>query len=181
MAPTERGEPDWLEEELAETLDEDVEVELEDAVISLKIREIYEERHRSEMPRPEYFRSLLQLQAELIKLQDWVVHTGEKVVVLFEGRDAAGKGGVIKRITQRLNPRVVRTVAPPRPRTARRRSGTSSATCRICPRPERSSSSTAAGTTARAWSVSWASPLTGRSRTSSTTFPSSSGCWCAPA
>jgi polyphosphate kinase 2 len=56
------------------------------------------------------------LQAELIKLQDWVVHHREKVVViLFEGRDSAGKGGLIKRITQRLNPRVVRTVALPAP------------------------------------------------------------------
>ena len=58
-----------------------------------------------------YFQELFRLQAELVKLQDWVAHEGQKVVVLFEGRDAAGKGGVIKRITQRLNPRVVRTVA----------------------------------------------------------------------
>jgi len=62
-----------------------------------------------------YFHELLRLQAELIKLQDWVVHRNEKVVILFEGRDSAGKGGVIKRITQRLNPRVVRTVALPAP------------------------------------------------------------------
>ena len=51
----------------------------------------------------------------MIKLQDWVVHTKYKLVVLFEGRDAAGKGGVIKRITQRLNPRVCRVVALPAP------------------------------------------------------------------
>jgi polyphosphate kinase len=55
------------------------------------------------------------MHAELIKLQDWVVHTKYKLVVLFEGRDAAGKGGVIKRITQRLNPRVCRVVALPSP------------------------------------------------------------------
>jgi polyphosphate kinase 2 len=67
------------------------------------------------MPRADYFRELLRLQAELIKLQDWVVHHNEKVVILFEGRDSAGKGGVIKRITQRLNPRVVRAVALPAP------------------------------------------------------------------
>ena len=62
-----------------------------------------------------YLRELIRLQAELVKLQDWVVREGLKVVVLFEGRDAAGKGGVIKRITQRLNPRVCRTVALPAP------------------------------------------------------------------
>jgi polyphosphate kinase 2 len=55
------------------------------------------------------------LQGELVKLQDWVASTGHKVVILFEGRDAAGKGGVIKRITQRLNPRVCRVAALPAP------------------------------------------------------------------
>jgi len=65
--------------------------------------------------RRAYFRELFRLQAELVKLQDWVVHTGHKVVILFEGRDAAGKGGVIKRITQRLNPRVCRVAALPAP------------------------------------------------------------------
>jgi len=55
------------------------------------------------------------LQSELVKLQDWVVATRQKVVILFEGRDAAGKGGNIKRITQRLNPRVCRVVALPAP------------------------------------------------------------------
>ena len=58
-----------------------------------------------------YFAELFRLQRELVKLQDWVVTHKLKVVVLFEGRDAAGKGGVIKRISQRLNPRVCRTVA----------------------------------------------------------------------
>ncbi|MBA4194686.1 MAG: polyphosphate kinase 2, partial [Comamonadaceae bacterium] len=65
--------------------------------------------------RRQYFRELVRLQGELVKLQDWVVSTGHKVVVVFEGRDAAGKGGVIKRITQRLNPRVCRVVALPAP------------------------------------------------------------------
>ena len=62
-----------------------------------------------------YFRELFRLQGELVKLQDWVVSTGHKVVILFEGRDAAGKGGVIKRITQRLNPRICRVAALPAP------------------------------------------------------------------
>ena len=52
---------------------------------------------------------------ELVKLHDWVQHTRKKVVILFKGRAAAGKGGVIKRITQRLNPRVVRVAALPAP------------------------------------------------------------------
>ena len=62
-----------------------------------------------------YFEQLFRLQAELVKLQDWVVASRQKVVILFEGRDAAGKGGAIKRITQRLNPRVCRVVALPAP------------------------------------------------------------------
>jgi len=63
------------------------------------------------LDRKVYFTELFRMQRELVKLQDWVVHEQQKVVVLFEGRDAAGKGGVIKRIMQRLNPRVCRTVA----------------------------------------------------------------------
>ena len=62
-----------------------------------------------------YFNELIRLQKELIKLQDWVVATGERIVVIFEGRDSAGKGGAIKRITQRLNPRVCRVAALPAP------------------------------------------------------------------
>jgi polyphosphate kinase 2 (PPK2 family) len=58
-----------------------------------------------------YNRELARLQTELVKLQYWIKDQGLKVCVIFEGRDAAGKGGVIKRITQRLNPRIVRVVA----------------------------------------------------------------------
>jgi polyphosphate kinase len=65
--------------------------------------------------RLHYFRELLRMQVELVKLQDWVVAKHKKVVVLFEGRDAAGKGGVIKRVTQPLNPRVCRVAALPAP------------------------------------------------------------------
>jgi polyphosphate kinase len=65
--------------------------------------------------RHTYFSEIFRLQAELVKLQDWVVATGQKVVILFEGRDAAGKGGAIKRITMRMNPRVCRAVALPAP------------------------------------------------------------------
>jgi len=58
-----------------------------------------------------YEKELARLQVELVKLQEWIKHKGLKVVVIFEGRDAAGKGGVIKRITLRLNPRICRVVA----------------------------------------------------------------------
>ncbi len=75
-----------------------------------------EEKHPSTkkiktLTNKEYNKHLSQLQIELVKLQRWIKEKGLKVVVLFEGRDAAGKGGVIKRITQRLNPRVCRVVA----------------------------------------------------------------------
>jgi polyphosphate kinase 2 len=70
---------------------------------------------RSTIPREAYFRELFRLQHELVKLQDWIKHAQMKVVVIFEGRDSAGKGGVIKRITQRLNPRICRVVALPAP------------------------------------------------------------------
>ncbi|MEM9304999.1 MAG: polyphosphate kinase 2 [Pseudomonadota bacterium] len=106
---------DWLEAELADTLDEDYELELSEPALSLEIRKIYRKHHPPTLERKHYFRELLRLQAELIKLQTWVQHTGEKVVVIFEGRDSAGKGGVIKRITQRLNPRFCRVVALPAP------------------------------------------------------------------
>ncbi len=111
----EQGAQDWLEAELADTLDEEWEIELEDSVLSEEIKKIYKKHHPETLPRNIYFRELLRLQTELIKMQDWVQHTGQKVVVLFEGRDSAGKGGVIKRITQRLDPRIVRTVALPAP------------------------------------------------------------------
>ncbi|MDO5529165.1 MAG: polyphosphate kinase 2, partial [Paracoccus sp. (in: a-proteobacteria)] len=112
---SENGARDWLDAELQDTLDEDYEIELEDAVLSRQIKQIYRDQHPDEMDRKLYFQELLRLQSELIKLQDWVSHNKEKVVVLFEGRDSAGKGGAIKRITQRLNPRVARVVALPAP------------------------------------------------------------------
>jgi len=103
-----------LSRDLADSYDEELELEIDD---------------REHLPpgvqaraapgevayRRQYFSELFRLQAELVKLQDWVVAQREKVVILFEGRDAAGKGGAIKRFTQRLNPRVCRVVALPVP------------------------------------------------------------------
>ncbi len=67
------------------------------------------------MPRDLYEAELLRLQAELVKVQEWVRTSGSRVVIVFEGRDAAGKGGAIKRITEYLNPRSARIVALPSP------------------------------------------------------------------
>ena len=106
---------DWLKAELEDTLDEDYELELSEPALSMELRRIYKKKHPESLDRSTYFKTLLTLQAELIKLQDWVQHTGEKIAVIFEGRDSAGKGGVIKRITQRLNPRVCRVVALSKP------------------------------------------------------------------
>ncbi|HEX3789098.1 MAG TPA: polyphosphate kinase 2 [Pseudonocardiaceae bacterium] len=71
--------------------------------------------HQDRLPRRAYEKELLRLQAELVKLQEWVRAQGARVVVVFEGRDAAGKGGTIKRVTEYLNPRVTRIVALPAP------------------------------------------------------------------
>jgi polyphosphate kinase 2 len=67
------------------------------------------------LTRTQFEAELKKLHIELVKLQEWVKHTGAKIVILFEGRDAAGKGGVIKRITERVSPRVFRVVALPAP------------------------------------------------------------------
>jgi polyphosphate kinase 2 len=69
----------------------------------------------SRIPKKVYDRELRRLQEELVKMEDWVAATGARIVVLFEGRDAAGKGGTIKRITQYMNPRITRIVALPKP------------------------------------------------------------------
>jgi len=68
-------------------------------------------KKKKKISNAEYEKHLLKLQQELVKLQEWVKKENQKIVVIFEGRDAAGKGGVIKRITERLNPRVCRVVA----------------------------------------------------------------------
>jgi len=71
--------------------------------------------YATKVPRKLYEQELLRLQAELVKLKEWVRTSGVRLVVVFEGRDAAGKGGAIKRITEYLNPRVARIVALPAP------------------------------------------------------------------
>ena len=112
--PASQLDPDLLrrlQDDVLDSYDEELEMEVDDRLLDGLPPLTDEARDQRRL----YFRELFRLQGELVKLQDWVVHTGERVVVLFEGRDAAGKGGAIKRITQRLNPRVCRVAALPAP------------------------------------------------------------------
>ncbi|WP_205736744.1 polyphosphate kinase 2 [Acidovorax cavernicola] len=99
--------------DLIDSYDEELELEIEDR--NLDGLDPSAPAVTDKAARQAYFKELFRLQGELVKLQDWVQHSKQKVVILFEGRDAAGKGGVIKRITQRLNPRVARVAALPAP------------------------------------------------------------------
>ena len=101
-----------IQDDLMDSLDEELELELEDNHLDAISGN---DANNNKEYRRVYFKELFRLQAELVKLQDWVAATGHKVVIIFEGRDAAGKGGVIKRITQRLNPRICRVAALPAP------------------------------------------------------------------
>ena len=119
MAGDETRAGDTFEEkvraEILDSYDEELEEEIDDERLARLLEDAADHPDVEGVDRSLYFRELFRLQRELVKLQDWVQSTGRKVVVLFEGRDAAGKGGVIKRITQRLNPRVCRVVALPAP------------------------------------------------------------------
>lgn len=106
---------DRVRREIEDGLDEELELEFDEERLTDVRRGLIEGSSPDELGRQIYFNELFRLQHELIKLQDWVVANKRKLVVLFEGRDAAGKGGIIKRITQRLNPRICRVVALPAP------------------------------------------------------------------
>jgi len=103
-----------MHQDLIDTHDEELENEIDDYLRDFRFdgREMSD---KERLDRRTYFQELVRLQRELIKLQDWVMANGERIVVIFEGRDSAGKGGAIKRITQRLNPRVCRVAALPAP------------------------------------------------------------------
>jgi polyphosphate kinase 2 len=103
-----------IRQDLLDGYDEELEMEIEDRSVD-EVLHGPQGRERARVERVAYFRHLFRLQGELVKLQDWIAETRGKVVILFEGRDAAGKGGAIKRIMQRLNPRVCRVVALPAP------------------------------------------------------------------
>lgn len=115
MAGEDGERASWLRQEMQDDLDEELEMELDDERLPEALRRVRHGRKAAAIDRRLYFRELLRLQSELVKLQDWVARNGLKVVVLFEGRDSAGKGGAIKRITQRVNPRTCRVVALPAP------------------------------------------------------------------
>jgi polyphosphate kinase 2 len=108
-----------VQSEILDGFDEELEMEIDDDRMDRLLDELAAQPGSGSavagMDRRLYFRELFRLQGELVRLQDWIVYKKLKVVVLFEGRDAAGKGGVIKRITQRLNPRVCRVAALPAP------------------------------------------------------------------
>ena len=101
--------------EMIDSFDEELEMEIDDERLANMLGDLADHPAPDTIDRKIYFNELFRLQGELVKLQDWIVHKKLKVVVVFEGRDAAGKGGIIKRITQRLNPRVCRVCALPAP------------------------------------------------------------------
>ena len=101
--------------EMLDSFDEELEEEIDDQRLARLLDNASEHPEIVGLSRSFYFKELFRLQRELVKLQDWIATNKKKAVVIFEGRDAAGKGGVIKRITQRLNPRVCRVVALPAP------------------------------------------------------------------
>ncbi|QDM18410.1 polyphosphate kinase 2 [Tardiphaga sp. vice304] len=106
---------DRIREEMLDGFDEEIELEIDDERLDALTNEMEGHTPQETLDRRLYFKELFRLQGELVKLQSWVQHHKLKVVVIFEGRDSAGKGGVIKRITQRLNPRVCRVAALPAP------------------------------------------------------------------
>jgi len=106
---------DRIQAEMLDSFEEELELEVDDDRLDALTSELSGHPAEESVDRKVYFKELFRLQGELVKLQSWVQHNKLKVVVIFEGRDSAGKGGVIKRITQRLNPRVCRVAALPAP------------------------------------------------------------------
>ncbi|MBA4098440.1 MAG: polyphosphate kinase 2 [Rhodospirillum sp.] len=104
-----------IDAEIVDSFDEELEMEIDDERLARVLDGLAERPEPETVERQFYFKELFRLQYELVKLQDWVLDQKLRIVVVFEGRDSAGKGGVIKRITQRLNPRVCRVVALPAP------------------------------------------------------------------
>ena len=104
-----------VRQDLLDSFDEELEEEIDDERLKSLLGEMSDFHQVDSLDRSLYFKELFRLQHELVTLHDWIAHNKKKAVVIFEGRDAAGKGGVIKRITQRLNPRICRVVALPAP------------------------------------------------------------------
>jgi polyphosphate kinase 2 len=122
--PTPKQEDELIKrvhQDLIDDYDEELEMEREDwehVTPDSPARPV--EKDSTREARNHYFKELFRMQGELVKMHDWIVASGHRLVILFEGRDAAGKGGAIKRITQRLNPRVARVAALPAPSSRER-------------------------------------------------------------
>jgi polyphosphate kinase 2 len=104
-----------IKDEIVDSFDEELELQMEEDRLDDFVADGISAPAEPTIDRKLYFHELFRLQHELVRLQDWVQYKNLKVVILFEGRDSAGKGGAIKRVTQRLNPRVARVVALPAP------------------------------------------------------------------
>jgi len=115
MSLTDAFEMHRIKDEITDSFDEELEMEIDESRLEALMDDMADHPDRAQIERRLYFRELFRLQHELVRLQEWVQHKGLKVVVVFEGRDSAGKGGAIKRITQRLNPRACRVAALPAP------------------------------------------------------------------
>ena len=137
---------DRIESELADSFDEELEMEIDDDRLAKLLAQTADHPEREELDRRVYFKELFRLQGELVRLQDWVWHEKRKVVVIFEGRDAAGKGGVIKRIAQRQNPVFAAWRLCQRQMSASGRNGIFSAMLPTCRPGARSCCLTGAGT-----------------------------------
>jgi len=110
-----RAQLDRIKAEITDSFDEELEMQLEDERLDELVAAELSPAGTPSIDRQLYFKELFRLQHELVRLQDWVVHKKLKMLVIFEGRDSAGKGGAIKRVIQRLNPRVARVIALPAP------------------------------------------------------------------
>ena len=171
-----------IRRELIDSVDEELEMELDDEREAEFAELLAHKAARDTIDRKLYFNELFRLQGELVKLQDWVVHQRLKVVVIFEGRDAAGKGGVIKRITQRLNPRVCRVAALPAPSERERTQWYFQRYVAHLPAARRNRAVRPLLVQPRRRRARHGLLHRGRSaRSSSAPCRSSSGCWCAPA
>ena len=129
------------------------------------------------VPKALYEAELFRLQAELVKLQEWVRLEGKRVVIVFEGRDAAGKGSAIKRVTQYLNPRVASIVALPTPTDREQTQWYFQRYVEQLPAAGEIRCSTGPGTTGPASSASWGSARRTSTGASCSRRRSSSGCW----
>jgi polyphosphate kinase 2 len=110
-----RAQLERIKAEITDSFDEELEIQLEEERLDELVAEEFAAAGKPSIDRQVYFKELFRLQHELVRLQDWVVHKKLKMLVIFEGRDSAGKGGAIKRVIQRLNPRVARVIALPAP------------------------------------------------------------------